>query len=625
MGTFGYMAPEQALGKKDIGPAADVWTLGAILYECLTGRPPFVAGSMFDLTAQVVSEEPVPPRQLNPHVPRDLEIIAVKCLRKEPERRYGSASDLADDLARWHASEPIRARPTGRLERILKWARRRPAAAALLGVSLLSISALAGFAFLAFQQWQTATSARQQVEGEQEQRLTAQLRALCDAAPSALPGLFAQLESEGESILPDLDEMYSQERDPSRRRRLSLALLRVRPEHAAEHLDDLVGLVLNADENVYGLLHPVLVRHREQVVARLRRELTARPNEWHDPALDGAWKPLANDLKGEVEHAGGLFAERFALCQSLPLERLHAVADGLRPSRYRPMRVRPWQAEASAKPQAAEREGALVAVVWTRDGRDWALKLNLTADQAAVTDREVRARGLVPADVAGYHTPKGDRYALLSRQGEQGEQAAVHVGMFMPDHVLHNERLTKTGLVAMTVQGLLGDDGQARFAGVWNQGPRQANPGVLIWDRGEASHAADVLAAENLLTDVDVTAEAGEPPDRKWRHIREQMKRELAEQPANRLTQFRLAQAQFHLRQDAEALRNMDAALSGKDASDQPSVTGAPCCSPGSAGSPRPARRPGSQPEPPGPIARRSRYRLAWNSAPARNPARWPW
>jgi tetratricopeptide (TPR) repeat protein len=140
MGTPSYMAPEQAGGMaKHIGPAADVYALGAILYEMLTGRPPFLAENPVETVLQVLRDDPVPPRSLQPKVPRDLETITLHCLEKAPRKRYQSAEALAEDLQRYLAGQPIRARPIGAPERLLKWAKRRPAVAALLGVSLLAL------------------------------------------------------------------------------------------------------------------------------------------------------------------------------------------------------------------------------------------------------------------------------------------------------------------------------------------------------------------------------------------------------------------------------------------------------------------------------------------------------
>ncbi len=143
LGTPSYMAPEQAEGRKDVGPAADVWALGAILYECLTGRPPFQGETVLATLEQVRRDDPPPPRQLRPRIPSDLEIICLKCLEKAPGRRYPSAQALAEDLRRLLDGRPILARPVGRPERALKWARRRPTAAALLAVSALLVLVVA--------------------------------------------------------------------------------------------------------------------------------------------------------------------------------------------------------------------------------------------------------------------------------------------------------------------------------------------------------------------------------------------------------------------------------------------------------------------------------------------------
>jgi WD40 repeat protein len=161
VGTPSYMAPEQATGQKRLTTAVDVYSLGAILYELLTGRPPFQGDTVLDTLHQVVFDEPVRPRSVNRHIDRDLETICLKCLQKGPQKRYGSAEALADDLQRWLECRPIRARRTGTGEAIRKWARRRPAVAALLAfIVVLTTVSLVGAVTL----WRKAEKARRDLE-----------------------------------------------------------------------------------------------------------------------------------------------------------------------------------------------------------------------------------------------------------------------------------------------------------------------------------------------------------------------------------------------------------------------------------------------------------------------------
>jgi tetratricopeptide (TPR) repeat protein len=135
LGTPSYMAPEQAAGDlKATGPLADVYALGAMLYEMLTGHPPFLGLSTMETLHLIRTAEPVPPARVRPGVPIDLQTICLKCLEKVPAKRYASALELADDLARLLANEPIRARPAGAVERLVKWGRRHPARVGMLAV-----------------------------------------------------------------------------------------------------------------------------------------------------------------------------------------------------------------------------------------------------------------------------------------------------------------------------------------------------------------------------------------------------------------------------------------------------------------------------------------------------------
>jgi eukaryotic-like serine/threonine-protein kinase len=171
VGTPHYMAPEQAAGKvRDVGPAADVYALGAILYELLTGRPPFVGETDLDTLVQVQADEPLPPGRHRSGVPRDLETVCLKCLHKEPAKRYASAGALADDLRRFLEDRPVRARRPTPLERAGRWARRHRPVVWSAGVSAVVLVALALVGL-------TVSNVRIRSEADQKERALEEARA----------------------------------------------------------------------------------------------------------------------------------------------------------------------------------------------------------------------------------------------------------------------------------------------------------------------------------------------------------------------------------------------------------------------------------------------------------------
>jgi len=260
MGTPSYMAPEQASGRAhEAGPLADVYALGAILYDCLAGRPPFKGSTVVETLDQVRTQEPVPPSRWQPGVPLDLDTICLKCLRKEPEQRYASAAELADELGRYQQGEPILARPVGRLERAVKWVNRNPVVAVMIFVASLSLLLGTGVSLWQRQKavdalrsatlaHETERAAHAKADTERIRRALAQVDTLLTADPRAVPTIVANLAEHRDEVLPRLREVWSEpdtHLNRQRRLRAALALLPVEPGGVR---DALVASMLQADD-----------------------------------------------------------------------------------------------------------------------------------------------------------------------------------------------------------------------------------------------------------------------------------------------------------------------------------------------------------------------------------------
>jgi len=199
VGTPSYMAPEQAGSKKQgINPATDVYALGAILYECLTGRPPFRAATVMETIHQVIHDDPVPPSKLVPGLPKDLETICLKSLSKDPGKRYPSALELAADLQRYLTGESILARPATQLENTIKLARRNPVATALTSAAILSGLTILGVIGLAYKKLESERNKAQALRDKAESRL--------DMAIAAVEKIVSRVSSEKWQRNPILQE-----------------------------------------------------------------------------------------------------------------------------------------------------------------------------------------------------------------------------------------------------------------------------------------------------------------------------------------------------------------------------------------------------------------------------------
>jgi formylglycine-generating enzyme required for sulfatase activity/tetratricopeptide (TPR) repeat protein len=330
-------------------------------------------------------------------------------------------------------------------------------------------------------------------------------------------------------------------------------------DYASDDPDRLAELLMVSDPKAFVSLFPVAETRTEQVLPIFLAELGKRATfSWDDPPLNLSWTKPDVSLVSRIESSQGILTERFAFCQTMPLDEFLTTAEGLRRSGYRPTRFRPY----------ADGQVVRVAAVWTRDGRNWRISSGLTSDEARQEDDRNKKDKFLPVDVAGYVTANvrgklGDRHAALWVEKTGEDDARLYVGVNASEETEVQDKLKDEKLIPRTLHAMIGSDGRTRYCGVWGRPPAASVTGQMNQDqfaRNFEQKQADL--SDQLLIDVAVSG-AGRP-----RAIRERAQaaleyadKKLKTKPDDLDARFSLAMANLRLGENQKALNDLEVVI----------------------------------------------------------------
>jgi len=327
----------------------------------------------------------------------------------------------------------------------------------------------------------------------------------------------------------------------------------------ASHDAGTLAKLLMVDSKSYLTLFPVARPLADKILPFFLAELAKKASfDWNDPPVDKSWTEPAPSIVTRIEAARGLLSDRFAACQTMPLDEFLTIALALRPSGYRPVRLRPY----------ADGRAVRVAAVWTRDGRGWRIASGLTPEQVRQQDETHRNAKYLPVDVAGYLTTvagkPADRYAALWVERSGGDDARMYVGATADLETEARNRLNEAKLIPRTSHILRGPDGGPRYSGVWGKPPSATVTGREYGDQLEGAFEKNLASlSDQLLLDVAVS-EAGKPQTigERAQADREHAEKVLKAKPDDLDARGVRAMANFRLGENHKALDDLQVVIS---------------------------------------------------------------
>ena len=370
--------------------------------------------------------------------------------------------------------------------------------------------------------------------------------------PAFLGSWAEALQPVADLLIEPLSVIYRDEQEGEVRRSLATAVL---SEYAQDDVETLTELVSHGDEEQFRVLYPVLQKHDMDAVGQLngilQQRLVAR---WEAPAVDPSWKAVEHRARNAIEAGEGILDDRFAVCQTMPLEEFAEVVESLRASGYRPLRFRPF----------AHRTAVLVSAVWTRDGRDWRLTCGMSNEEAIRRDEQLRSEGFAAVDATGY-VAKGTERAITkfgivwvkrASDDDVSDDARIYLGApFSKQFPIYQELARLDFPFQHGLQSYRNADGEQRFCGVNRQ---QHGDGSHTWNQTENTFEQKEYLGK-ILWDNDVSREAKtETTEQRYQRQLTNAEATLAAKSDDTSAVFSLAIANYHLGHNQAAIRDLD-------------------------------------------------------------------